>query len=197
MFYLEQRDPGSVSGRAAAFQDQASDAWVVAVEYGGQFRESAEADLSTLVDRVRRFGAPGAAEDETLADEEVTFDDSAARSTGAVEVARAPLGRVGTSPASPALIEPSQPDAYVAAPLVAEVPVPLMPTKIFDSSDLNVTAPVTLRSRLPSAPPAGEWSEDVGVVEAVVFWTGEVERVKLISPPNSVHEAMLLSAIKT
>ena len=34
-------------------------------------------------------------------------------------------------------------------------------------------------------------------MEAVVSATGHVETVKLIYPPNTLHESMILSAIKT
>ena len=197
VFYVEQRDPGAISGRAAAFQGRASDVWDVAVEFGGQFSESARKDLSTLVDRARQFGTPALAEEETAADEEAMSERSVSRTSGRVAVTRAPVGPAGASPVSPAVIAPPALVPDIDTALVAEAPAPLLPAKVFDTSDVNVTPPVTLRRRLPSAPPAAEWDEDVGVVEAVVSWTGEVEKVKLISPPNSVHEAMILSAIKT
>ena len=37
----------------------------------------------------------------------------------------------------------------------------------------------------------------VGVVEAIVSAAGEVEKVKLLSPHRSYHQAMILSAVKT
>ncbi|MEE8131174.1 MAG: energy transducer TonB, partial [Vicinamibacterales bacterium] len=72
---------------------------------------------------------------------------------------------------------------------------PLIPAAVFDSRDVNVTPPVTLRLNLPSL---GEDDlAQAGVVETIVSASGEVEKVRLVSPPQSVHEAMILSAIKT
>ncbi len=75
-------------------------------------------------------------------------------------------------------------------------PDPIYSSALFYSTDVNVTPPVTLRLRVPTlADPAS--SETVGVVEAIVSATGDVEKVKLLSPPESIHQSMILSAIKT
>ena len=73
-----------------------------------------------------------------------------------------------------------------------------VPPTLFDSSDANVTPPVALRLQLPTVSPEAPWGTDeAGVVMAVVSPDGQVEKVRLIFPPKSVHEAMILSAIKT
>ena len=55
-----------------------------------------------------------------------------------------------------------------------------------------------LRLRLPTVSPEGPWSgEEAGIVMVIVSATGEVEKVQLVSPLQSVHEAMILSSIKT
>ena len=69
--------------------------------------------------------------------------------------------------------------------------------ELFDSNDVNVTPAVTIRLKLPTVADDAVWNENVGVVEAIVSASGDVEKVKLISPPESVHQAMILSAIKT
>ena len=50
-------------------------------------------------------------------------------------------------------------------------PEPLLPAVVFDSSDVNVTPPVTLRLRLPSL--SEDSPRQVGVVEAIVSTSGE------------------------
>ena len=44
---------------------------------------------------------------------------------------------------------------------------------------------------------APAWDVLLAVVQRPLKGHGEVERVKLLSPPRSVHESMILSAIKT
>ena len=58
-----------------------------------------------------------------------------------------------------------------------------------------VTPPVALRLRLPSR--AEDVPGQVAVVEAIVSASGDVEKVKLVSPPRSVRASMILSTIKT
>ena len=60
-----------------------------------------------------------------------------------------------------------------------------------------MTPPATIRLNLPTVGDDAAWNEETGVVEAIVSARGDVERVKLLSPPESVHQAMILSAIKT
>ena len=90
----------------------------------------------------------------------------------------------------------TSPDVAGDEPETTEPAVePLIPAAVFDSRDVNVTPPVTLRLRLPSL--GQDDLAQAGVVETIVSASGEVEKVKLVSPPQSVHEAMILSAIKT
>ena len=93
--------------------------------------------------------------------------------------------------------EPSAPAATVVEPAVRVADRPLMAATLFDESDVNVTPPTTVRVQLPERAAAGSGDDRVGVVEAIVSATGEVERVKLLSPHRSYHQAMILSAVKT
>ena len=67
----------------------------------------------------------------------------------------------------------------------------------FDIGDVDVTPPVTLRLKLATLVDDAPWYDEAGVVEAIVSAAGEVEKVGLAAPPESVDEAMILSAIKT
>ena len=60
-------------------------------------------------------------------------------------------------------------------------------------------APVTLSRPFPQIPDGQHVTrrDKEGLVEAVVSATGHVEAVKLIHLPNTVHESMVLRAIKT
>ena len=97
----------------------------------------------------------------------------------------------------------------------AELPRDAPLFMVFDESHADVTPPgvgdIRLRSKFlpPSLFPSdraqesrgeGETDSDseqvAGLVEVIVSEKGEVERAKLISVPNNVHESMLLSAIK-
>ena len=69
--------------------------------------------------------------------------------------------------------------------------------RIYSSNDIGVTPPVTVRPQMPVLPPPGVPADALGIVEVVVSDTGEVESVKLLSPPRNVHERMILSAVKT
>ena len=73
----------------------------------------------------------------------------------------------------------------------------LMAPVLFDSSDINVTPPVTLRLEMPTVDARATWRQSPGIVEAIISESGEVEKVRLVSPPQSIHQSMILSAIKT
>ena len=104
--------------------------------------------------------------------------------------------------AAPDLPNATRPDAnstVASVEPVAEAPRgPLASSALFDSRDLHVTPPTTVRLQLPEPVDEGPpWDEQVGVVEAIVSASGEVEKVKLLSPHRSFHQAMILSAVKT
>ena len=92
--------------------------------------------------------------------------------------------------------EPSAPAATAGEPALRVAPRPLVASALFDANDVNVTPPATVRVQLPELAEAGPGDDRVGVVEAIVSTIGEVEKVKLLSPHRSFHQAMILSAVK-
>ena len=144
-------------------------------------RDSASRDLAAVFERMRGLGSDNAEADPS--------EDADADAPVAVTASRA---------SRPASGEDSSADTEVTAnePETTETVVePLLQAVVFDIRDVNVTPLVTLRLRLPSL------SEDnprqVDGVEAIVSTSGEVEREKMLLPQRSVHESMILSAIKT
>ena len=93
--------------------------------------------------------------------------------------------------------EPSAPAATAVEPAVRVAARPLAASALFDSSDVNVTPPTTVRVHLRDFAEVRPGDGRVGVVEAIVSATGEVEKVKLLLPHRSFHQAMILSAVKT
>ena len=195
--YLEHRDPGSVSTRAGSLQDVASGAWDAALGVGGSLRDSASRDLAAVFDRVRGLDSDDTADpsDEAEVDVPVTNTASRASRPASGGDAKADAGG-GSGTVAFADLSSTRPDVAGDEPETTEPAVdPLRSAAVFDSRDVNVTPPVTLRLNLPSL---GEDDlAQAGVVETIVSASGEVEKVKLVSPPQSVHEAMILSAIKT
>ena len=195
--YLEHRDPGSVSTRAGSLQDVASGAWDAALGVGGSLRDSASRDLAAVFERVRGLGSDDTADpsDEAEVDAPVTNTASRASRPASGGDAKADTGG-GSGTVAFADLSSTSPDVAGDEPETTEPAVdPLRSAAVFDSRDVNVTPPVTLRLNLPSL---GEDDlAQAGVVETIVSASGEVEKVKLVSPPQSVHEAMILSAIKT
>ena len=199
---MEQRQPGSVSGQAVSLQELASGVWGTALESTAELRESASADLSTVVEHMRevaaeRFGDGTDAERTT----------SAARRSGTAPPGRVPADAAAreqdrdlpVTSADKALGEETGEEVFAdAVESEPEMPPdPLLASVLFDRNDVNVTPPVTLRHGLPTVAEDIPWNADAGVVEAIVSTTGKVERVKLLPPPHSIHQSMSLSAIKT
>ena len=195
--YLEHRGPGSVSTRAGSLQDVASGAWDAALGVGGSLRDSASRDLAAVFERVRGLGSDDTADpsDEAEVDASVANTASRASRPASGGDASADTGG-GSGTVAFADLSSTSPDVAGDEPETTEPAVdPLLSAAVFDSRDVNVTPPVTLRLRLPTL---GENDlAQAGVVETIVSASGEVEKVKLVSPPQSVHEAMILSAIKT
>ena len=219
----ERSEPGLVTGRVASMQTMAAEWWNSALEATSTVRAAAAEDFSTVaeqLDVVRTdltedldlFGTDTEAE----ADEGVGgVDGSASAGDGVTENARSDASPAGdTAPiAKPEsadfeaavdeavapdedVAEPSAPAATVVEPAVRVADRSLLASALFDASDVNVTPPTTVRVQLPDHA-EGARDDRVGVVEAIVSATGEVEKVKLLSPHRSFHQAMILSAVKT
>lgn len=221
----EKSEPGSVTGRAASMQTMAAEWWASALEATSTVRAAAAEDLSTVVehlDVVRTdltedlniFDANTEAvgdedEEATVTDAPVPADGSATENARSDEQLAGDGAPVVTqeSPDSEALVgddevvpdqdvaEPSAPAATVVKPAERVAVRPRL--ALFDSSDVNVTPPTTVRVQLPELAEAEHRAGRGGVVEAIISATGEVERVKLVSPHRSFHQAMILSAVKT
>ncbi len=220
----EKSEPGMVTGRTAAVQATAATWWASAMEATAWFREAASEDLAIVVERLEVAGgdltedlgigdgdAATGEEEAEEADVEVTESTKgsaieSAPSDSSAAVAPAPE----VKPESAATGDVAAPDPPVAAlqnsnSTVASVepigraprhPAPSSP--LFDSSDLHVTPPTIVRLQLPQLVDQGlPLDEQVGVVEAIVSTSGEVEKVQLLSPHRSVHQGMILSAVKT
>ena len=182
--YLEQREPGSVSTRAESLQDLASGAWDTALGVGGNMRDSASRDIAAMFERMRGLGSDDAEtdpSDEAEADAPVAETESRASRPASGGDSSADTDGAGAA------------DSGAVAP--ADLSSASAPAVIFDRTDVNVTPPVTLRLRLPSR--AEDDPGQVAVVEAIVSASGDVEKVKLVSPPRSVRASMILSTIKT
>ena len=206
---LEGRRPGLLNAQTAPLQSLASDTWSTALEATAEFRESASRDLSAVYERMREVAGEVTSDADA---ESEGVDMVASASTQSRRMAPPPaLGGAGARLAAP------DPDAEMrseakgptvesrfppvapveAEPVAAEDPLDPSAGALFDSGDVNVTPPVTLRLKLPAVPDNVPWDEHFGVVEAIVSAAGEVEKVRLVAPPESIHEAMILSAIKT
>ena len=220
----EKSEPGMVAGRTAAVQATAATWWASAMEATAWFREAASEDLAIVVERLEVAGgdltedlgigdgdAATGEEEAEEADVEVTEStkgsaiepapsDSSAAVAPAPEVK--PESAATGDDAAPDLPNATRPDAnatVASVKPVAEAPRgPLASSALFDSRDLHVTPPTTVRLQLPELVDEGPpWDEQVGVIEAIVSASGEVEKVKLLSPHRSFHQAMILSAVKT
>ena len=182
---VEDRRPGLLDARTEPLQSLASGAWSTALEATSEFRESAARDLSTVLERMRE--ATGKVTPDTAAESD--DDDRAAPVSTQSSRAVSPRdsGRTGSGTGGPepdatgegdgatlgepaTLVEAAEPET------VGDPREPLETTLLFDSGDINVTPPVTLRLQLPTVADDAPWNEDVGVVEAIVSAAGGVSR---------------------
>ena len=193
---------GAGPTRVSGSQDTlVSTTLTTARDVGSFLRESVTRDLAIVANLLKR------------SDEE-SSDDADAEEEGldaAAEAAATPVPRQRRrAPTAP-------PELYAGIEPMpwAELPRDAPLFMVFDESHADVTPPgvgdIRLRSKFlpPSLFPSdraqesrgeGETDSDseqvAGLVEVIVSEKGEVERAKLISVPNNVHESMLLSAIK-
>ncbi|MGH9257483.1 MAG: hypothetical protein ACRD3C_23215 [Vicinamibacterales bacterium] len=120
---------------------------------------------------------------------------------------RAPLAAASSSASVPALTgaEPTpstpsaQPEAQpveIASPPPAAVTATIAPNAIFSDADSGVNPPKMLYPQAPPPPLVFGSTDGVNVMEIIVGDDGDVERVKLISPPRRLTDMMLLSGAK-
>ena len=208
----EKSEPGLVTGRVASIQTMAAGWWASALEVTSTVRAAAAEDFSTVVehlDVVRTdltedldvFDADAEAE----ADEGATgVDASPPKGVTAPVVPVVKVESVDSEAVADDVVVPdedvaesSAPAATAVEPAVRVAARPLVTSTLFDSSDVNVTPPTTVRVQFRELAEARPGDGRVGVVEAIVSAAGEVEKVKLLSPHRSYHQAMILSAVKT
>jgi hypothetical protein len=67
---------------------------------------------------------------------------------------------------------------------------------VYSADDADVVAPVGVRPQLPAVLPASVRRDQLTQIELLVLPDGTVGAVKLLGPPRSVLEGMLLSAAK-
>ena len=200
---------GAVLDQAEPLQSVASNAWTTVLAATAGFRESASRDLSTVLEKMRNASDEivSATTGEAAGDAEPEVESSSSESR---RPAPSPdvEPEAGAADAGPAVFEGGEgsiePEAVVTevAPRVevrepdVAADDPRLPAELFDIQDVHVTPPVTIRTKLPTVADETAWNEEIGVVEVIVSAKGDVERVKMVSPRESVHQAMILSAIK-
>jgi hypothetical protein len=109
-------------------------------------------------------------------------------------------GPAGAVIATPVATAGNPPDVPGLAPLgeTAAVMAPAVQTEdwtVYSANDADVVPPVSAYPRLPSAPESGP-SENAAVLELIVAASGDVERLRLLTPTREVRTNMLLSAAK-
>jgi TonB family protein len=82
------------------------------------------------------------------------------------------------------------------APEVRERAAVVADNTIYSADAIDVEPAVLVRPQLPSDPPPTAPREQIGILEIIVSATGEVERVRLVSPSNRFHDRMIVSAAK-
>ena len=213
---FEQVAPGKVTDRLSALRAAATGAWSRVMEETEWMREAAAEDLSNVVDKVKAVTSEVKdAANERLGDDGDTPSDTDPAGEGPRvskrDVARSqPQVMARADRPVPAANKNAAPDVIQTEPAVDVVVfggeggegaengnAHLMASVLFDSSDINVTPPVTLRLQIPTVDARATWRQSPGIVEAIISESGDVEKVRLVSPPESIHQSMILSAIKT
>jgi hypothetical protein len=67
---------------------------------------------------------------------------------------------------------------------------------VYSRGNADVAPPVAIRPHLPSEPPADYTADHLMVLELVVTTKGDVESVRLLTPPRTVNDFMIVSAAK-
>ena len=193
-FFSQDRGQAGIGGSESVL---ASTALTTARDVGAFLRESVTRDLGNIAGILRRSVEETPEEADAGAEVEVV--------DAGLATAPPPVTRRRREPTAP-------PEVQVG---IGPMPWRDLPREaplfmVFDRSHSDVTPPgageIRLRSEfLPGAlhqlapetePGTSSSFKQVGLVEVTVSETGEVERAKLISVPQDVHESMLLSAIK-
>ena len=194
LWHRKPLDDPTVDGHQPSLQALADRALTGARDVGAFVRDSASRDVSRVISLLQRAEGEAA-----LADgEDMRVPDGTRPThTAGRDMERRSIGNRAGSLSSATLPVVT---TDIAPPTV--VPVSITPTLhlVFDRRDVDVTPPLMHRVRLRSAfrpgPLSQAISEETGLVEVVVSVSGTVESAKFVTKPFSVHEAMLLSAVK-
>ena len=166
-----------------------------AAEVSTVLRENVTRDAARLAEFVR-----GSEEDDEAEEEDAVEEPE-------VTTAEAPPRPAPVRRREPPTFAPVPTSSLGSSVIAAPPEFPPLPG-VFDSTSPGVVPPGTENVRLRTVEPAGVpvpegLSVRVGVaprepsrVEVIVSPYGQVERAKLISAPEDIHEAMILSAIK-
>ena len=88
----------------------------------------------------------------------------------------------------------------VREPIERQLPVPAATDSngefVYSRVNREVAPPVAIRPHLPSEPPADYVSDHLMVLDLVVTSRGDVESVRLLTPPKTINDFMIVSAAK-
>jgi hypothetical protein len=120
----------------------------------------------------------------------------AVRSRG--EEAPAGIARPAAIPPQPDRLDgfalAAAPDAPVAAPASTEAPAAVVDDTIYSEKDRDVVPPQT--SEILPGPTFARWTTRTNAMEVIVSETGDVERVRLVTPPQRMPDMIVLSRAK-
>lgn len=179
----------------------ASDAWELVGELGRVVSDGVRSGLAAIGTRVGSEPEPPAVEDSASpSDTPARGDQTTAPSlSDASPGTTSAVGAAGSPPRDAATSAPARDGGLRGVSQedeVAEVAGSEPAARIYSAHDIGVTPPVTVRPQFPTLPPPGVPADALGVIEVIVSDAGEVESVKLLSPPRNLNERLILSAVK-
>jgi len=197
---VELRDDRTAGPDAPAESSIAADAWELIGELGRVVRDEARSGLAAIRTRVGSEPEPAVEEATSASATPARTDQPAAPTLSEASPNTASAAAAaGSTPLDTATSVPAPGGGRVVPQEgeVADAGGSEPADRIYSSNDIGVTPPVTVRPQMPVRPPPGVPADALGVVEVIVSDTGEVESVRLLSPPRTLHDRMMLSAMKT
>ncbi|HJR59042.1 MAG TPA: hypothetical protein VJ813_06590 [Vicinamibacterales bacterium] len=125
-----------------------------------------------------------------------TKSPGGAPSRADAELQRAALSAFDLDAAKDLVTEPEPMDVPAPASERATPRTETPDVTVYTLNSPGVSAPVGVRPQLPQELPPGVRREDLTRIELLILPDGTVESVKLLDPPKTVHDWMLLSAAK-
>ena len=114
-------------------------------------------------------------------------EDAPAGITGSAVTTPQPGRLDGPAPAA-------TPDVPVAAPPASEATAAVVDDTIYSEQDRDVVPPQT--SEILPGPTFTRWTTRTNAMEVIVSETGDVERVRLVTPPQRMPDILVLSRAK-